>query len=141
MLKLFHTFFCTIDCSFCTVVERFRNQQHRGARRSTCQTKRGRIFDIVSHHLVIESQSRVAFQKQKPRLEATQLLDRLNVATTQVARHQRRTARHLEKAQKGASRQREKGKIHNVSMITSHLLHKLSHLPLSFRTCFPKTFY
>jgi hypothetical protein len=65
-------------------------------------------FDLVSKHLTVESEARVAFQRQKSQMEALQLLDRLKVASSQVARQQRRQNRHMQKALKVSSRQRER---------------------------------
>jgi hypothetical protein len=65
-------------------------------------------FGLVSKHLTVEAEARVGFQKQKSQMEALQLLDRLKGVSSQMARQQRRHNRHLDKAQKASSRQRER---------------------------------
>ncbi|KAJ3118823.1 hypothetical protein HK100_000534 [Physocladia obscura] len=74
-------------------------------------------FELVSKHAVIEAEIITELERQKFKLEANQLLDRQATAKAALQRSQRKQAAALAKANRNASRNREKMVVADNSII------------------------
>ncbi|KAI9339966.1 hypothetical protein BDR26DRAFT_861896 [Obelidium mucronatum] len=81
-------------------------------------SQRAEEFDILARHQVIESEILATFERQKGVLEAGQLLEKQKALRTAMQRAQKKQLASLAKAQRLASRTREKMLLADNPMIT-----------------------
>ena len=65
-------------------------------------------IDLIAKNTLIEAEQKAAFDKQIAALEANQVIEKQNILRIQIQRTQRRQAKIISKAQRVASKNREK---------------------------------